>query len=59
MKSIHTFIDEHKEEIDNHIRDVLSTTGHTADSIDDDDRIMWVQNNDDLRKWARKEGVFI
>lgn len=54
-KSLRDFIRENRAEIDRIIRFVSNSTR----SLNDDERRMWILNDEGLYKWARSKGVQI
>lgn len=44
---------EHRDKLDTHIRKKTDWDG----SINNDDRHMWILNDENLYQWARSEGV--
>jgi len=52
-KSIKTFIKENREEIDAIIKP------HTYGKINDEERKLWILNDESLYRWALEEGVNI
>jgi hypothetical protein len=50
-KPLRTWIKENREEIDKAIKKVSNV------SIDDEERRIWVLNDEGLYSWARSEGV--
>lgn len=52
--TLREFIDEHRGELDKCIRNAV---GDQNFDIDDDEREMWIANDEGLYEWARSEGV--
>ena len=52
-KPIRTFIAENRKEIDNYIRRQCPNCG----TLNDDERRLWVLNDQGLYNWARTDGV--
>jgi hypothetical protein len=52
--TIHEFIRENRDTIDLSIRCVVTNSNF---DIDDDEREMWIINDESLYNWARSEGV--
>lgn len=50
--SIRQFIKEHRDDIDAAIRSVVPEA-----RIDDDERRLWILNDEGLYNWARREGA--
>jgi len=48
------FIDDNREEIDKYILRVIPGA-----KLNNEDRRMWILNDDDLYKWAKRSGVKI
>jgi hypothetical protein len=53
-KSIHSFIQENKSEIDSYILKQIPNA-----KIDDEERRLWILNDEGLYLWAKREGVKI
>ena len=53
-KSMDSFIQENKSEIDSYI---LNKSPNNR--LDDDEREMWIMNDEGLYLWAKREGVEI
>ena len=53
QKSLGKFMREHRAKLDAHIREKANWKG----SINNDDRHMWILNDEDLYRWAQLEGV--
>lgn len=53
-KSIRSFIREHREELDAAIRRALKRPDFR---LNDEERRMWILNDEGLYNWARSEGV--
>jgi len=49
------FIDNHRGELDECIRRAVSNPNF---DIDDDERELWIANDEGLYNWARSEGAF-
>ncbi len=62
-KSIKSFIKENRDEIDFCIQKALGTFGtkvsRKEQRINDEERRLWILNDEGLYWWARKEGVQI
>jgi trehalose-6-phosphate synthase len=56
-KSIRTFIKEHREELDAAIARALKMDKNPR--ANDEERRLWVLNDEGLYNWARSEGVEI
>lgn len=54
-KSVRDFIQEHREELDTVIRRRVPNIRR----LDDDERRLWILNDEGLYNWARSEGVEI
>lgn len=52
--TIQEFIDDHRGELDTHIRRVLSNPNV---DLDDGEREWWIANDEGLYSWAQGEGV--
>jgi hypothetical protein len=53
-KSLTAFISEHKEELDTCIKRVCPNT-----SLNNEERRLWILNDEGLYNWAKSEGVRI
>ena len=54
-QTIDKFIADHRDEIDQHIHHKLG--GLNVTRIDDDERELWIANDEQLYFWAYDEGV--
>lgn len=52
--TLRMFIEKHRDELDEHIRRTLNTTDFR---INDEERRLWVLNDEGLYLWAKREGV--
>lgn len=52
--NMQTFIDNNRGELDQRIRAALESPNF---DIDDNERAMWIANDDGLYSWARSEGA--
>jgi hypothetical protein len=52
-KSLRQFIREHREEL----TQAILRACPNAERIDDDERRLWILNDEGIYRWARSEGV--